>query len=128
MLAHWERVIGFAAKLTALEEGPISADVCQRIKHTTMKIYDHLDSHIDQLDRPLPEPGVWTSKEFVSAHRVAWDAPEVDTAGVLMQIPLSLRRRECLAKAMKIKPAFTAADYLEVLVAICANGVRSSAT
>jgi sacsin len=122
VLAHWERVIGFAAKLTTLEEGPISADVCQRIKHTTMKIYDHLDSHIDQLDRPLPEPGVWTSKEFVSAHRVAWDAPEVDTAGVLMQIPLSLRRRECLAKAMKIKPAFTAADYLEVLVAICANG------
>jgi sacsin len=124
VLAHWERIIDFTAKLKALEEGPISVDVCQRIKHTTMKIYDHLDRYIGlkQLDRPLPEPGVWTGTEFVSVHRVAWDAPEVDTAGVLMPIPSSLRLRECLAKAMKIKPAFTAEDYLQVLVAICDNG------
>jgi hypothetical protein len=130
VLAHWERIIDFTAKLKALEEGPISVDVCHRIKHTTMKIYDHLDRHIGlkQLDLPLPEPGVWTGTEFVSVHRVAWDAPEVDTAGVLMPIPSSLRLRECLAKAMKIKPAFTAEDYLQVLVAICDNGVRSSAT
>ena len=128
VLAHWERIIDFTAKLKALEEGPISVDVCQRIKHTTMKIYDHLDGHIGrkQLGRPLPEPGVWTGTDFVSSHRVAWDAPEVDTAGALMQIPASLTRRECLAKAMKIRSGFTAEDYLEVLVAICASGVRSS--